>query len=146
MAVTFEYENGLRLHANAAQQKGISSRNEVVAFGSKGQVNLGRFIVQMQDGRMERYHKKATQMHQAEQDVMYASLRKGEIINNGTYMAHSTLMGIMMRDACYTGKMITWDKALNSDYHYAPADLDTMTLYTEIKAPKVAMPGVTTLG
>jgi predicted dehydrogenase len=146
MAVTFEYENGLRLHANAAQQKGISSRNEVVAFGSKGQVNLGRFIVQMQDGRMERYHKKATQMHQAEQDVMYASLRKGEIINNGTYMAHSTLMGIMMRDACYTGKMITWDKALNSDYHYAPADLDTMTLDTEIKAPKVAMPGVTTLG
>ena len=39
---------------------------------------------QMQDGRMERYHKKATQMHQAEQDVMYASLRKGEIINKAS--------------------------------------------------------------
>ena len=147
MAVTFEYANGQRLHCNAAQQKGFSGRNEVVAYGTKGQVNLGRYITEMYDGRMERHQKRGTeQMHQQEQNVMYAALRKGEIINNGTYMAHSTLMGIMMRDACYTGKVIDWDKALNSKYSYAPADLDTMTLDTQIQPPKVAIPGVTILG
>ena len=143
MAVTFEYANGFRFHANAAQQKGFSGRNEVVAYGTKGQVNLGRFITQMHDGRMERHQQKAEQMHQAEQNVMYAALRKGNIINNGTYMAHSTLMGIMMRDACYTGKTIEWNNALNSSYSYAPADIDTMTLDTKIEAPSVAIPGVT---
>jgi predicted dehydrogenase len=143
MAVTFEYANGYRFHANAAQQKGVSGRNEVVAYGTKGQVNLGRFITQMHSGEMARHQKKAEQMHQAEQNAMYAALRKGEIINNGTYMAHSTLMGIMMRDACYTGKVIDWNKALNSQYRYAPSDLNTMTLSTKIEAPSVAIPGVT---
>lgn len=147
MAVTFEYANGQRLHCNAAQQKGFAGRNEVVAYGTKGQVNLGRFITEMYDGRMERHeNKRAVQMHQQEQNVMYAALRKGEIINNGTYMAHSTLMGLMMRDACYTGKVIEWDKALNSKHVYAPADIDTMTMDTVVQPPEVAIPGVTILG
>jgi hypothetical protein len=58
-------------------------------------------------------------MYQVEHDEMYASIRKGEPINDGVWMAHSTLVGIMGRMAAYTGKEITWEQALASQENLA---------------------------
>jgi hypothetical protein len=52
---------------------------------------------------------------------MYAALRKGKTINNGDYMAKSTLVGIMGREATYSGQAIKWDELLASDVSLAPA-------------------------
>ena len=53
-------------------------------------------------------------MYQTEHDELFASIRSGKPINNGEYMAKSTLLAIMGRMAAYTGQEITWEMALNS--------------------------------
>ena len=70
---------------------------------------------------------------------MFAAIRAGKPINNGVYAARSTLLAIMGRMAAYTGGIITWDQALNSQESLVPAE------FAWGDAPKrpVPVPGVT---
>ena len=45
---------------------------------------------------------------------LFASIRAGKPINDGEFMARSTLMAIIGRMATYTGKVIRWDAAMKS--------------------------------
>ncbi len=68
---------------------------------------------------------------------MFADIRLDQPINNGEYMAKSTLMAIMGRMATYTGQEITWDQAMESEEDLTPER------YAWGKAPKplIAVPG-----
>ena len=79
-------------------------------------------------------------MYQVEHNELFESIRKGEPINHGTWMAHSTLLAIMGRMAAYTGQVITWDQAHNSEERLGPEHLDWNM---ELPVPQVAMPGQT---
>jgi hypothetical protein len=79
-------------------------------------------------------------MYQIEHDDLFASIRKGEPINHGEWMSHSTLIAIMGRMAAYTGQVITWEQALNSEDKLVP---DVVEWHTPMPVPPVAMPGVT---
>ncbi|MDX1733344.1 MAG: Gfo/Idh/MocA family oxidoreductase [Halioglobus sp.] len=57
---------------------------------------------------------------QAEHDRLFASIRAGEQVNNAEYGAKSTLTAIMGRMATYSGKRISWDKALASKKRLVP--------------------------
>ena len=63
-------------------------------------------------------------MYQTEHDELFASIRNGKPINNGEYMAKSTLLAIMGRMAAYTGQEITWEMALNSKEDLSPTRYD----------------------
>ena len=41
-------------------------------------------------------------------------------MNQGVDMAHSTLAAIMTRMSAYTGQVVTWDQALNSQLELTP--------------------------
>ncbi|MDM7460792.1 MAG: gfo/Idh/MocA family oxidoreductase, partial [bacterium] len=49
-----------------------------------------------------------------EHRVLIESLRKGAPINETRTIAESTLTAIMGRMSAYTGKVVTWDAAMNS--------------------------------
>ena len=70
---------------------------------------------------------------------MFAAIRAGKPINNGEYMAKSTLLAIMGRMATYTGQEITWEQALHSKEDLRPEQ------YAWGEAPEapIAVPGVT---
>jgi hypothetical protein len=85
------------------------------------------------------YRGKPKDMYQVEHDELFASIRKGTPINNGDYMAKSTLIAIMGRMAAYTGKQITWEMALNSKENLSPAQYE----WGAMPEPVVAIPGVT---
>ena len=72
---------------------------------------------------------------------MYAGIRAGKPLNNGEYMAHSTLLAIMGRMATYTGQQVTWSQALNSKEDLTPLK------YAWGDAPEapLAVPGMTKL-
>ena len=72
---------------------------------------------------------------------MYHAIRNGGYLNNGDYYAKSTLMGIMAREAAYTGQEITWDQIMNSKQDFL--DEDSLTWETELPEWKVARPGET---
>ena len=62
-------------------------------------------------------------MYQQEHNELFASIRRGQPINDGEWMAKSTLMAIMGRMATYTGQVISWDKALHSKENLQPERL-----------------------
>ena len=79
-------------------------------------------------------------MYQHEHSELFASIRRGEPINDGDWMAKSTLMAIMGRMACYAGQAITWDQALNSRQDLSPPSYRWDQALPE---PEVARPGIT---
>jgi len=72
---------------------------------------------------------------------MYAAIRAGTPINNGEYMARSTLLAIMGRIATYTGQEVTWEQALNSKEDLSPPKYE----WGPAPAAPIAVPGVTKL-
>ena len=78
--------------------------------------------------------------YQVEHNELFASIRAGKPINDGTRMAHTTLMALMGRMAAYTGKEITWEEALGSRQKLVP---DTLDWNTRIDQPPLAAPGLT---
>ncbi len=79
-------------------------------------------------------------MYQTEHDELFASIRNGKPINNGEYMARSTLLAIMGRMAAYTGQEITWEMALNSKENLSPGQYDWNA---QPPVAQVAIPGQT---
>ena len=62
-------------------------------------------------------------MHQAEQNEFLKAIRgQRPRINNGGYMCDSTLMAILGREACYTGKVLTFDEVANSPQRLGPEE------------------------
>ena len=71
---------------------------------------------------------------------LQASIREtGPYLNEGQRIAESTLTAIMGREAAYTGKVITWEDALNNPQDLMPEVMD----FSKMGMPGVAVPGRT---
>lgn len=100
-STVYEYANGVRLFATTRHHRGCSSESGTYAFGTKGKVSLSRRSLKIegthpwQPSRRREGEKPEKDSHQLEHDAFFPALRAGTIINNGSYMAKSTLMAIM---------------------------------------------------
>jgi len=144
-AVCYEYANGVKLFSTCRQQTGCRNDMSGHAMGRRGTVLLTerrRGLIINNDGNERVYEGPANNMYQTEHDVLFASIRNARPINNGEYMAKSTLMAIQARMAAYTGQMVTWDQAMNSREDLSPAGY---TFDSRPPASEIAMPGVTRL-
>ena len=136
-AVCYEYANGVRLYSYCRQIAGCADSNEAYILGAKGQAQALQHVITGQ--HKWHYRGPDNNMYRAEHEELFASIRSAKPINNGLYMAHSTMMAIMGRMCTYTGQTITWDDAMNSQEDLSPAKYEWGPLPT----PKVAMPGIT---
>jgi myo-inositol 2-dehydrogenase / D-chiro-inositol 1-dehydrogenase len=150
MAVVYEWTNGARCFAMSRQQIGCYGEVTDHIYGTKGQANLlGRGAqtpYTITGENAWRYpaaqDRRNGDMYQIEHNEQFAGIRSGNPINDGDWMAKSTLMAIMGRIACYTGQVVTAEQALNSP------DLTPPDGYRWDRAPAmpaVARPGVTSL-
>ena len=136
-AVCYEWENGVRTFSYTRQMPGCFTEVEDFVFGSKGQAQILKNSI---DGAEKwRYRGEKPSMYDQEHRELFAGIRSGNIINNGTYMSYSTLLAIMGREACYTGQKITWEEALNAPQNLSPAKYE----WGDVPVPQVAVPGVT---
>jgi predicted dehydrogenase len=142
-SVVYEYENGTKLIGNCRQQPGCKGDISAEVLGTRGRA----FLAERRRGMRMRtssgewtYEGPANQMFQAEHDALFASIRKGEPINNGEYMAKSTLLAVLGRMAAYTGQEITWEMAMNSKEDLSPSRHDWDGKPPEMK---IAVPGQT---
>ena len=139
----YEWKSGLRMFSSCRQWAGAPSTDvSDWIFGTKGRANIQAHQVWGEHAWRWRDDNTPDDMYQNEHDVMFAKLRKGEIINNGQYMCDSTLMAIMGRMAAYTGSEVTYEGALNSQEKLGP-DLASLTLDTMPPVPTLAVPGIT---
>ena len=139
-AVVYEYADGAKLFAQCRQQQGCANDISVHVMGMRGRATLGGRRMTISNGKEWHYDGKENSAIQTEHDELFASIRSGRHINNGEYLAHSSLLAIMGRMAAYTGQAISWDMALNSKEDLTPA---RYAWDLKLPAPAVAMPGVT---
>jgi predicted dehydrogenase len=139
MAVVYEYKDGVKLFSNCRQMAGCSVEGSDYIYGTKGTAELMRATIELHDGEKWRFRGDAPNMYDQEHRALFASIRGGNPINNGTYMCMSSMMGIMGRMVCYTGRTLTWDECFNSAENLAPTNYEWGSMHT----PPVATPGVT---
>ncbi len=118
MAVVYEFPSGVRVFANCRQMAGCSVDVSDHLFGTKGTAEMQRAAIEGENPWT--YRGKKPNMYDVEHQEMFASIRSGNPINNGHYMANSTMMGIMGRMVCYTGQTLTWDQCLGSKEDLSP--------------------------
>jgi predicted dehydrogenase len=140
--VFYEYDDGARATLAQRQIANCHSDNSDYILGTKGTGKGGWNPPVIRAGDTWRYRgpNPGSKMYQTEHNELFAAIRKGEPINDGVWMAQSTLMAIMGRMAAYTGQEITWDMALNSQERLVPENL---TWEMPFKPPGLAQPGVT---
>ncbi|WP_316818521.1 Gfo/Idh/MocA family oxidoreductase [Pedobacter nyackensis] len=142
-AIEFEYENGAKGYHFCRQQEGTSHRNTVDVLGTDGNafVNVGtRYEI---SGKTNwKYEGGKKNMYQVQHDELFASIRNGNPINNGEWMAHSTLLAIWSRMAAYTGQTVSFEQALNSNVVLGPK-IDEYNWDLKWENPPVALPGST---
>ena len=122
-SVVYEYANGTRGYHNSRHWRGAYQQVKDYILGAKGTCDVfGHRISGEAPWRFRAPRDAKYEMYQAEHDALFASLRNGKPINDGLYAARSTLLGIMGRDAAYTGESITWDQAMNSTKELVPRE------------------------
>jgi myo-inositol 2-dehydrogenase / D-chiro-inositol 1-dehydrogenase len=140
--IVYHYPNDAHGFIFCRQQANCASDTSDTIMGTKGVAKiLGFRSVPVIKGETNwKYEGPRPDMYQVEHDELFASIRKGQPINDGVRMAHSTMLAIMGRMAAYTGQEITWEEAMNSKENLHPPKLDWDA---PLPMPPVAIPGKT---
>jgi len=117
-SIVFEYANGVRMYAHGRAQNGCYNEVSDVFLGTKGRCYLMKKQIEGQTNW--KYEGPKSNMYDVEHQELFASIRAGKPINNGLYMARSTMMAVLGQMAVYSGKQITWEDAMKSQYIAGP--------------------------
>ncbi len=93
-AIVFEYANGTRLFAYCRQQDGCVDEISDRFFGTKGRCDLLR--CQIEGETNWRYTGPECNRFDLEHVALFSAIRSGKPINNGLYMARSSMLAIMV--------------------------------------------------
>ncbi len=139
--VTFDYPDGAKAFHMCRQIDNCSGDNSDWIWGTQGDAYVEGWTpyYAIKGARPWEYDGPDNDMYQQEHDELFASIRKGEPINDGTWMARSTMLAIMARMAAYTGQTLTWEKALSSTQKLGPERLE----FGALPAPVPPVPGRT---
>jgi predicted dehydrogenase len=147
-AVVYEYPDGARMYAFCRQNAGCYRDVSDQYTGTKGTANI-------LDGKITgpnewRYRGENANMYDLEHEALFGAIRSGKPINNGHYMALSTMLAIAGRMVNYTGQAVAWEDLIGNDQVLAPKeyswDAEPPTMPGEDGRYPIAMPGVTKLG
>ncbi len=138
--VTFEYPGGVFCHIGQRQFQ--NSFSEVVdrVFCTEGTLEApGRVLTKDVSGKTSWiYRGEASDMYQVCHNEWFAAIRKGEPINSGEYMANSTMLAILAREAAHSGQRITWDELWKANQDLAP---DSLKMGDSFPTQAVPIPG-----
>ncbi len=144
-SIVYTYPNGVQIRAMCRQMERAAPFKSNRLVGTEGHVELnpsetviadndGEPVFQMEEGEENPYVTEHTDLIE--------SIREQDPINEAEQIAHSTLTGILGREAAYTGRAITWDELLTS----TQLDLGPDTYeFGAGSIPPIAQPGQTTL-
>ena len=122
--INYLYPDGVRAFLGCRQIENCHNENSDYILGSKGQATIGRGPIPRITGENKwAFEGPKNDMYQAEHDALFASIRRGQPINDTVRMATSTMLAIMGRMAAYTGQQITWEQAMASQEKLFPDDM-----------------------
>ncbi len=131
-SIEYTYANGAKMFSQCRHIEGCWNAVTEYAHGTKGWAQLDGTIYNLANEIVWSSGKGGGNGHQEEHFDLFAALRRGDVPNEGEYGAKSTMTSILGRHATYSGKVVKWDEAINSDT--ALADFDAITSMDD-KAP-----------
>jgi predicted dehydrogenase len=138
--VFYEFPDGVRAFMAQRQISNCYSDNSDYLMGSDGVGTIKGWSEPTITGK-ENWRYGGPRPTCTRSSTMNCSLHpQRQPINDGIWMAHSTLMALMGRMAAYTGKEISWTEALNSEEKLVP---DNLTWDMKLPIRPMAMPGRT---
>jgi predicted dehydrogenase len=150
-SVEYEYADGSILSSMCRQNPGTYTNISEHVVGTKGQGDLhdGRQGFTITGVNPWQFRLKQAEIgHQLEHFDWFDAIRHDKPYNEAEAGAKTTLTAIMGRMATYSGKMVSWDEAMNSRLQLVPdGPLDWNTVPPIVPDPDgwypVAMPGST---
>ena len=139
-ALEYGYPDDHFVLSMCRQQNGTDGKVEEVITGTEGMAKLSSGRAQLLGPNPWRFTGGQKNPYVQEHIDLQASIRgSGPYLNEGQRIAESTLTAIMGREAAYTGKVVTWEDALNSPQDLMPEVMD----FAQMANPGVAIPGKT---
>ena len=114
-AIVYEYANGVRMYGLCRNHVGCYNELSDTVFGTKGVARLANKY-SIEGENPWRYEGPKCNMTDQEHVELFDSIRNGKPINNGNYMFGSTMLAQLGEAVCNTGKEITWEKAMGSEF------------------------------
>lgn len=148
-AVEFTYPDGVRAFSYCRQIPGCWISFCQHAHGVNGEAmiegqGVGSLSVMGQNPMRWR---RGPDGHQVEMDDLFAALLAGRSYNEADWAAESTMTAILGRMATYSGKVVKWNEAINSQLDLAPKrlawDADTLVKPDSHGLYACAIPGAT---
>ena len=124
-SVEYIFDNDVRGYSYCRQIPGCWDSFSEHAYGTKGHIDIdghgtARLFVK---GEEPRVWQRDTSGHQVEMDVLFDSIANGKDFNNGDIGASATMTAVLGRMATYSGKVVSWNDAVNSQLDTFPKDL-----------------------
>ncbi|HWA99740.1 MAG TPA: Gfo/Idh/MocA family oxidoreductase [Pirellulales bacterium] len=152
--VEFTYANGAKMFSQCRQIPGCYNSVAEFAHGTRGwaDVSEGRLMpsgaeeIKLRSGSRSKRNKDPNNPFQVEHDDLFAAIREGRDYNEVEYGALSSMTAILGRMATYSGKVINWDEAIDSQI-VMTTDADTWQASAPIQPNAdggyaIAMPGI----
>jgi len=119
-AIKYEFANGVTCHAYCRQIDKCYSNTDDYMYGTKGKATVLAGTIEGEKNYT--VPKGSHDMYTLEHIALFNAIRSGgkKYINNGEYMSHSTMMGIMGRMAAYTGQFVKYEDAIDDTTTLAP--------------------------
>ena len=136
--VHFEYDDGAWMFSQCRQIPQCYNQVSEHLIGSGGQADFeGGYHLRYRGKKAAwKYEGEKNNPYQTEHDELFAAIRAGTAYNEARYGAESTMTSIMGRMATYSGKLITWEDALDSE-RLGPKEY----AWGDLPVPPVPMPG-----
>ena len=129
-AVEFDYPNGAFVLSQCRQINRCWNSVSEHLHGTKGQCDASAYTLLDPDGRSPKRvisreeDRKSIDPYVQEHTDLIESVRSGKPINELKNVAESTMTAILGRMSAYSGKEVTWERALASHEELMPANLD----------------------
>lgn len=118
--VEFTYDDGSQFFSQCRHMTGCWNSVSEYVIGSKGKAEVSKGLIEVRGSEPWRYRGPKTNPYQVEHDRLFEAIRNDKPFNEAECGAISTMTAIMGRMATYSGKVVTWEDAINSKLSLAP--------------------------
>ncbi len=117
--VEYTYADGTKMFSQCRHIPGCWNAVAEHAIGATGKANVGAGWIETGSDRWNCRAPKVNP-YQVEHDVLFDAIRNDRTHNEAEYGATTTMTAIMGRMATYSGQVVNWDKAIQSEVSLAP--------------------------
>jgi len=121
--VDFTYADGSTMMSQCRHIPNCASKVGELAIGTTGTADIANNKISGTAGDWEFKGKRIDALQQ-EHDDLFAAIRRGDAYSEAENGAHSTMTAILGRMATYSGKIVKWDDAINSQIDLSPSVYD----------------------